>query len=77
LKARLLEEFGGLTFFPQANEGFWKFGHVTYRDKVVIYRIHASQVGAARRFLARLKEELKRDLKQAEILIVEREIKRL
>lgn len=32
LRERLLREFGGLTFFPQHNEGFWTFGGVTYRD---------------------------------------------
>ncbi len=26
LRERLLEQFGGLTFFPQRNEGFWTFG---------------------------------------------------
>lgn len=36
LRERLLEEFGGLTFFPQRNEGFWTFGGVTYRDEIVI-----------------------------------------
>ena len=39
LRERLLEQFGGLTFFPQRNEGFWTFGGVTYRDEIVIYRI--------------------------------------
>lgn len=38
LRERLLEQFGGLTFFPQRNEGFWTFGGVTYRDEIVIYR---------------------------------------
>ena len=35
LRDRLLEQFGGLTFFPQRNEGFWTFGGVTYRDEIV------------------------------------------
>src|SRR3954467_12226812 len=39
LRERLLEEFGGVTFFPQSNEGFWTFGDVTYRDEIVIYRV--------------------------------------
>jgi len=34
LRERLLAEFGGLTFFPQPNEGFWTFGGVTYRDEI-------------------------------------------
>ena len=45
----------------------------TYRDEIVIYRVFATKAAAARRFLLKLKEELKRDLKQEEILIVEKE----
>ena len=39
LHAALLEQFEGLTFFPQANQGFWKLGDVTYRDEIVVYRV--------------------------------------
>ena len=74
LQAELLAQFNGLTFFPQPNEGFWKMGGVTYRDEIVIYRVLADRTRAARKFLADLKERLKRDLKQEEILIIEREI---
>jgi hypothetical protein len=73
LRELLLEEFGGLTFFPQRNDGFWTFGGVTYRDEIVIYRVFATKAAAARRYLLKLKNELKRDLKQEEILIVEKE----
>lgn len=74
LQARLLDEFGGLTFFPQPNRGFWRMGEVTYLDEIVIYRVLAAKPGAARRFLKRLKEELKQSLRQEEILIVERSV---
>jgi hypothetical protein len=73
LRERLLEQFGGLTFFPQRNEGFWTFGGVTYRDEIVIYRILTAETQMARRFFRVIKEELKRDLNQEEILIVEKE----
>ena len=73
LRERLLEQFGGLTFFPQRNEGFWTFGGVTYRDEIVVYRILTSQARTARKFFRGLKEELKRDLEQEEILIVEKD----
>jgi hypothetical protein len=46
---------------------------VTYRDEIVIYRVITGNIRAARRFLRELKEELKRDLDQVEILIVEKE----
>jgi hypothetical protein len=74
LRDRLLNEFIGLTYFPQRNQGFWKLGTVTYRDEIVIYRVIASNSRAARRFLRNLKEELKADLEQEEILIVERDV---
>ena len=73
LRERLLEQFGGVTFFPQSNEGFWSQAGVTYRDEIVIFRVIARRVNAARRFLKLLKEELKHDLAQEEILIVEKD----
>jgi hypothetical protein len=77
LQARLLEHFGGLTFFPQPNEGYWKLSGVTYHDEIVIYRVLSDKVRSARKFLAELKGDLKRELRQEEILIVERDIETL
>jgi hypothetical protein len=74
LKERLLSQFDGLTYFPQANEGVWKLGDVTYRDEIVIFRVLASDSRRARRFLRSLKEQLKAEFAQEEILIVERDI---
>lgn len=59
LQTELLENFDGLTFFPQPNEGFWKLGNVTYRDEIVIYRVLTNRVRSARRFLSKLKQRLK------------------
>ena len=73
----MLEHFEGLTFFPQPNEGFWKLGDVTYRDEIVIYRVLTRSARSARRFLSQLKERLKQELKQEEILIVERDVETL
>lgn len=75
LQVRLLEYFNGVTFFPQANKGFWKQGDVVYRDEIVIYRVLAEKPRAARRFLKTLKEELKRVFRQEEILIIERRVR--
>ncbi len=74
LQLRLLERFEGLTYFPQANQGFWKFGDVTYRDQIVIYRVISQDSVTSRAFLRRLKEDLKREFQQQEILIIEREV---
>jgi hypothetical protein len=77
LQRRLLEQFDGLTFFPQPSEGFWKMANVTFRDEIVIYRVLSAKTRMARRFLSQLKQQLLRELKQEDILIVEREIKTL
>ena len=74
LQGRLLERFEGLTFFPQANQGFWKFGNMTYRDEIVIYRVLSVDPAGSRAFLANLKHSLKHEFQQEEILIVEREV---
>ena len=74
MQTELLDEFGGLTYFPQANQGLWKLGDVTYRDEIVIYRVLAPDSRRARRFLSKLKERLKAEFVQEEILIVERDV---
>ncbi|HEY7712297.1 MAG TPA: hypothetical protein VIG57_19960, partial [Candidatus Entotheonella sp.] len=74
LQTQLLDQFGGLTFFPQPNEGFWTIAGITYRDEIVIYRVIASDEPDARRFLSELKEQLKAMFQQEEILIVERDV---
>jgi hypothetical protein len=45
----------------------------TYRDEIVVYRVLTDRVRAARRFFAGLKDELKKDLRQEAILIVEKD----
>ena len=74
LQQQLLDQFGGLTFFPQPNAGFWTMAGDTYRDAIVIYRVIMSNGQEARRFLSNLKEWLKKELRQEEILIVERNV---
>jgi hypothetical protein len=73
----LLEEFGGVTFFPQPNEGLWRMGSVTFRDQIVIFRILSANVRRARRYFKALKQELKTNLEQEEILVVERDVETL
>jgi hypothetical protein len=74
---RLLERFGGVTFFPQPNEGLWRMGPVTFRDQIVIFRILSANVRDARRFFRTLKQELKTELDQEEILVVEKDVETL
>ena len=77
LQQQLLDQFGGLTFFPQPNEGFWTMAGVTYRDEIVIYRVITSNEREERRFLSDLKEWIKEELQQEEVLIVERNVETL
>jgi hypothetical protein len=77
LQQQLLDQFGGLTFFPQPAEGFWTMAGITYRDEIVIYRVITSDAQEARRFLSAVKERLKETLQQEEILIVERDVETL
>ena len=74
LRRRLFDYFGGLTDTRQRNAGAWKVGNVVFHDDIVIYRVLAVKQHPARRFLMDLKEELERELRQQEILIVEREV---
>ena len=74
LQALLLEQFEGLTYFPQPNQGFWKFGNMTFRDEIVIYRVISHNPVTSRDFLTTLKRDLKEYFQQEELLIIEREI---
>lgn len=74
LQGGLLERFEGLTYFPQANQGFWKFGNITYRDEIVIYRVISQDSAASREYLGKLKEHLKQEFQQLDILIIERDV---
>jgi hypothetical protein len=77
LQQRLLAQFSGLTFFPQPHEGFWTLPGITHGDEIVIYRVTLLDAHEARRFLSELKERLKTEFHQEDMLIVEREIETL
>jgi hypothetical protein len=74
LKQRLVHEFGGLTHFPQENEGLWKVGQFTFRDRIVILRVLANELEKAELFFRALKEDLKRDWQQNDFLIVAKSV---
>jgi hypothetical protein len=74
---RLLDQFGGCTFFPQPNKGLWRMGNTVFRDDIVIFRVLTSKTRPARRFFRNLKRELVVLLKQEEILIVEKDVETL
>jgi hypothetical protein len=74
LRQRLFDYFGGLTDTRQQNAGAWKVGNVVFHDEIVIFRVLAVKQHPARAFLMTLKAELERELRQQEILIVERKV---
>jgi hypothetical protein len=74
LKRRLVDEFGGLTHFRQENEGLWKIGDHTFRDRIEIVRVLANDEAAAQRYFAQLKEDLTREWGQQDFLIVSRQV---
>lgn len=74
LQASLVARFGGLTVFPQPIKGFWRMGTVTYHDEIVVHRVIAPNDQETRRFLTNLKQELKAELQQEDILIIVRDV---
>jgi hypothetical protein len=74
LKKRLVDHFGGLTHFQQENEGLWKMGAFTFRDKIVILRVLASDPLEAQTFFAELKREMQQKWAQEDVLIVVRDV---
>jgi hypothetical protein len=77
LKKRLVDEFGGLTHFQQENEGLWKIGDHTFRDRVEILRVLVSDEAAARKYFTQLKADLTREWEQQDFLIVTRQVSAL
>jgi len=77
LKRRLVGQFGGLTHFPQENEGLWKVGAYTFRDRIVILRVLAADSEKADAFFAQLKADLKNDWGQNDVLIIARDVSAL
>ena len=74
LKKRLVDEFGGLTHFRQEHEGLWKIGNHTFRDRIEIVRVLASDESAAQKYFVQLKADLQRDWDQQDFLIVSRQV---
>src|ERR1700751_169477 len=64
LKRRLVDEFGGRTHFRQENEGLWKIGDHTFRDRIEIVRVLANDENSAQEYFAQLKADLVRDWDQ-------------
>lgn len=74
LKSELTRRFGGLTYFPQRNQGLWRINRNVYRDRIVIFRVLTQSSPSNRGYWVELKKRLQKDLQQRRILIVERTV---
>jgi hypothetical protein len=74
LKQKLAKRFGGLTYFPHKNEGVWKIGSATFRDRIVILRVLTDDSRKSKSYLQSLKQEIAREWKQKDVLIVKRRV---
>ena len=72
IKAKLVETFGGYTHMTQQMEGAWRMGEVEFRDDVTILRVLDAGTGTAQ--IADVKEAIRRELNQSEVLVVERSV---
>jgi hypothetical protein len=73
IKQQLADEFAGVTEIHLRKKGWWKMGNVTFRDKITIFRVYSTRTRQARKFFREMKEFLKKELKQEDILVVEKE----
>jgi hypothetical protein len=77
VQRRLLDRFGGLTTqqreFPL--QGIWQGGTRLYLDLVIIMTVLDFRRQGSARFIARLKQDLLRQLDQQEILITEQSLR--
>src|SRR5437868_1413098 len=74
LRADLVDHFGGLTLFPQENEGLWRVGSTTFRDRIVILRVLTDDIPASEKILAAIRDEVQRDWQQKSFLIIARDV---
>jgi hypothetical protein len=76
LRKTLIKRFGGLTQFPQKQQGFWKLGKATFRDNIVIWRVLSSEPATkAQTFWNTIKGDIAREWRQAEVLVVRKPAK--
>lgn len=76
-KRVLVEHFGGVTDFRHRSEGLWRLGSTTFRDEIVLYRVLTAEQAAARALLQTLQQRMCRELKQREVLVIERQVTRV
>ena len=71
LKADLVARFGAITVssLSAPYQGTWKYGGVEFVDDVITIEVVASDDRATKKFFKDLKERLKRELGQIDILI--------
>lgn len=76
-KREILRQFGGITDFKHRSEGEWRMGPVSFRDRIVLWRVLCGDARKGRAFFRRLKLRMQHELGQQAILIVERRVSML
>jgi hypothetical protein len=68
---QLADKFGGVTVssLSAPYKGKWKYGGVEFIDEIITIDIVTSDDRSAKKFFKDFKEQLKRDLRQIDILI--------
>ena len=71
IKSDLVNKFGAITVssLTAPYQGRWKYGGVEFLDDIITIEIVTSDDRATKKFFKDLKEQLKRDLDQIDILI--------
>jgi hypothetical protein len=71
LKSDLVARFGAITVssLTAPYQGTWKYGGVEFLDDIITIEIVSRDDRATKRFFKDLKERLKQDLRQIDILI--------
>jgi hypothetical protein len=74
LARELVERFEGATLFPNPNEGYRPNGEGLTQDKNVTFRVLSGNTRKAKNYLTKLKDRIKRDFRQEEVLIIQRDV---
>ena len=74
VKHELRDRFGGFTYFPHAAKGEWRIGSVTFRDDIAVLTVLAEAESETAAYFASLKQRLKRELEQKDLLIIKRDV---
>jgi len=74
LAEQLVGQFDGATLYPHPGEGYRQNGAGLTNDKTVTFRVLSGNTRKAKSFLTKLKDRIKKDFRQEEVLIIQRDV---